>query len=318
MKKERVVIILILAICFLSVGMGIYFVISHISTPKYTNSMGLSSIPNEEGIAVVNIYGPIEMPSKNVAWSRYQDGSTYIVERLSKIKKDKRVKAVVIHINSPGGSVAATQEIYEQIKAVRKTGKKIVVSIGDIAASGGYYIATAADEIIANPGSLIGSIGVIMSIPSMEVLLTKIGVSIQTIKSGEYKDIGAINRKLTPAETKLLQEIIDNAYNQFFSAVLDGRKNLTKEELILLADGRIFIGNQALKYKLIDQLGTYDDSIKLAAQLSGIKGEPKIIREKRDPFESLLNLIDAKFNLQPLTLLQPSFESVRLEYRYRP
>ena len=202
-----------------------------------------------------------------------------VIEEIIKFRKSKSVKAIILRINSPGGAVAPSQEIYQEVKKTCKE-KTVVVSVESVAASGGYYIACAADKIIANPGTLLGSIGVILQIENIEELLKKIGLSRKVIKSGKYKDIGSMTRKMTAEEEAMLQEFSDDIYGQFIDAVVEGR-NIKREEVLKLADGRIFSGAQAIKLGLIDKLGNLQDAISITGEMVGIKGEPRTIYPKK-------------------------------------
>lgn len=196
---------------------------------------------------------------------------------LKKFGDSPSVKAIVLRIDSPGGGVVPSQEIHEAIKRVRsKNSKTIVASMGTVAASGGYYIAAATDRIMANPGTLTGSIGVIMELANLEGLLRKIGVESLVVKSGRYKDIGSPFRKMAEEDRRILQNVMDDVHRQFIEAVAEGRA-LEVGEVLTLADGRIFTGRQAKAAKLVDELGDLDDAIKLAAELAGIEGEPKVV-----------------------------------------
>jgi protease-4 len=191
------------------------------------------------------------------------------------------VKAIVLRIDSPGGGVVPSQEIYEAVKRVRdKHNKTVVASMGTVAASGGYYIAVATDRILANPGTLTGSIGVIMELANVEGLLKKIGVESLVVKSGQYKDIGSPFRKMGPEDRRILQAVMDDVHRQFIEAVAEGR-SLKVEQVRGLADGRIFTGRQAKEANLVDDLGDLAEAVKVAADLAGIEGEPKVIEPKR-------------------------------------
>jgi len=214
--------------------------------------------------------------------------SDSIIERIIKFRKSESVKAVILRINSPGGIVAPPQEIYEEVKKTREV-KKVIVSVESVAASGGYYIACAADTIVANPGTIVGSIGVMIPLENIAELLSKVGVSSTVIKSGKYKDIGSMTRAITKDEEAVLQELIDDTYNQFVDIVADGR-GLTREQVLEIADGRVFTGAQALKLGLIDKLGNLQDTIDLAADMVGIEGEPKVIYPKKKK-PSLLDFV---------------------------
>lgn len=211
-----------------------------------------------------------------------------IIEKLIKFRKNEKIKAIVLRIDSPGGAVGPAQEIYTEIKKVQRE-KKVLASIGSTAASGGYYIACAADKILANPGSITGSIGVIAETINIEELLRKIGLRPMVIKSGKHKDIGSPTRPMTEEEKKLLQEVLDNVHEQFIRAVAEGRQ-LPIEKIRPLADGRIFTGDQAKTLGLVDELGNLEDTIALAAKLVGIKGEPEVIYPEKKKF-SLLELL---------------------------
>jgi protease-4 len=202
-----------------------------------------------------------------------------IIEKIIKFRKSKNIKAIMLRINSPGGMVVPSQEIYQEVKKACRE-KKVVVSMESIAASGGYYIACAADKIVANPGTLVGSIGVILQIENIEELLSKIGLKREIVKSGKYKDIGSMTRPMTEEEEAILQGFSDNIYYQFVDAVAEGR-DMKREEVLRLADGRIFTGEQAIKLGLIDRLGNLQDAISMTGEMVGIEGEPKVIYPKK-------------------------------------
>jgi len=218
---------------------------------------------------------------------------------------------VVLRINSPGGSIGAVQEIYEEVNRLKEKGKKVVVSMGDVGASGAYYIACAADKIVANPGTITGSIGVLMSLGNMEELFRKIGIKIEVIKRGKHKDIGSLSREMTAEERRLLQGVIDDAYDQFLRVVIEGR-NLKKSKAEKLAQGQVFTGRQAKDLGLIDEIGNFQDAVRLAGKLAGIPGEPKVI-ELPKPFPGILGIFSSHFMTNPLQDLMKG-NSVRLEY----
>jgi protease-4 len=205
---------------------------------------------------------------------------------------DGGVKAIVLRVDSPGGGVGASQEIYQEVVKAKKV-KRVVASFGGVAASGGYYVACGADKIVANPGTITGSIGVVMQFANLEELLKKIGYKGYVIKSGTHKDIGSPFREMSPEEKELLQEVIDTVHQQFIKAVADGRK-LPIEKVTVIADGRIFAGEQALNLGLVDQLGNLEDTIELAAKMAGIKGKPAVVytrKRKASFFDSLTESI---------------------------
>jgi protease-4 len=200
---------------------------------------------------------------------------------LKKYGESPSVKAIVIRIDSPGGGVVPSQEIHDAIKRLRnKTNKAVIASMGTVAASGGYYIAVATDRIIANPGTLTGSIGVIMELANLEGLLKKIGVQNVVVKSGRYKDLGSPFRQMRPEDRRILQSVMDDVHRQFIEAVAEGR-SLEVEEVQPLADGRVFTGRQAKDINLVDELGDLQDAIRFAADLAGIEGEPKVVEPRK-------------------------------------
>lgn len=208
--------------------------------------------------------------------SEVSAGSEDLMEQIKEAREDDRIKVVLLRINSPGGSVPATQEVGDELEKLKKAGKKVVVSMGDVAASGGYWLAAKADRIVANPGTMTGSIGVIMETQNMQELYEKVGVDPQVIKSGQFKDIGSSSRPMTPQERQLLQTMVNDMYNQFVEVVAKGRK-MEPEQVRKLADGRIFTGRQAKELGLVDELGNYYAAIERAKVMAGIKGEPELI-----------------------------------------
>lgn len=206
--------------------------------------------------------------------------STDIVRQFKKFAKDESIKSILLRIDSPGGGVAASQEIYEIIKKTRDDGKPVIVSFGSIAASGGYLAACGSSMIVSNPGSITGSIGVIANFISWKELTDKIGIEDNTIKSGELKDAGNPFRDMNEIDKEYFQDIVNNSFEQFFKVVKEERK-IPEEKLRDIANGRVFTGEQALKLGLVDKLGTLEDAIKLAAELGGIEGEPILVRERR-------------------------------------
>ncbi|CUS35645.1 signal peptide peptidase SppA [Candidatus Nitrospira nitrificans] len=231
------------------------------------------------------------------------DSQTTVGE-LKRFSENPSIKAIVIRIDSPGGGVVPSQEIYDAVKRVRsKNNKAVIASMGSVAASGGYYIAAATDRIVANPGTLTGSIGVIMETANVEGLLQKIGVAGVVIKSGKYKDIGSPLRKMSAEERGLLQAVMDDVHKQFIEAVAEGR-SLELPAAQALADGRIFTGRQAKEAKLVDELGDLEDAIQLAAEVAGIEGEPKVIEPRRrfslrEVLDSKLSMLFPKLDVQP-------------------
>jgi protease-4 len=232
------------------------------------------------------------------------------VDEIKDYMDDSSIKAIVLRIDSPGGAVAPSQEIYSEVKKAAAK-KKVVVSMGSIAASGGYYIASAASRIVANPGTLTGSIGVIMEIPNLEGLMNKIGIKTEVIKSGKNKDIGSMFRSMKPEERQLLQGVMDDVHEQFIRAVAAGR-HMKVEDVRKIADGRVFTGEQAVKVGLVDQLGTLEDATRVAAKLAGIEGEPEVVT-KKDTL-SVFDILRGKFPKQ----ITDVFPTVQIKYQYAP
>ena len=205
--------------------------------------------------------------------------SDSLVAQLVEFRKDRRIKAILLRVDSPGGGVGPSQEIYREIRKTINT-KKVVASLGSLAASGGYYVASAADKIVANPGTLAGSIGVIMEFVQVEELLKKIGVSVEVLKTGEFKDIGSFHRKLSERDREMIRTLVFDVQRQFVDAVAQGR-NLPVEKVREIADGRILSGAQCKDLGLVDQLGNFEDAVELAKTLAGIKGEVTLVYPKK-------------------------------------
>lgn len=230
-----------------------------------------------------------------------------VVRELKAHRDNPQVKAVVLRINSPGGVVAPTQELHAAVMRLREAGKPVVASLGAVAASGGYYVAVAADKIYANPGTLTGSIGVIFQLPNLDGLMKKVGVEYVVVKSGRYKDIGNIARPMTPEERQVLQSLLDDVHAQFISAVAAGRK-LDRAQVVGFADGRVVSGAQAKDLRMIDALGGLEEALDGAATLAGIPRPPKVIgpRRKLSLMDLLRNQLDLRglAGISPLSLLK--------------
>ncbi len=239
--------------------------------------------------------------------------SRQIIADLEHMAEDPGIRAIVLRVDSPGGGAAASQEIYDYIRGVQKQGIPLVVSMGSVAASGGYYIACSADTIFANPGTLTGSIGVVMSFTNLEELFGKLGMDFEVIKSGEFKDTGSWNRQMTADERALLQETIDDIHAQFVEAVAGGR-GMEYDAVAALADGRIFSGRQALEAGLVDCLGSLEDAVKVAGRMGGIEGEPRVQEPVRRERLTLWDLLTGTAS----NLLRPEASRVGAHYIYRP
>lgn len=253
-------------------------------------------------IALIHVNGTIMSGSAPV--SPFQtDGIAYsgrVIDQLRRAQEDFNVKTILLRIDSPGGSVVGSDEIHQVLRD--EIDKPVVVSMGELAASGGYYIAASADRIMANPATFTGSIGVILTATHVEDLMDKLGIDVTIIKSGEQKDQLSPFREVTPEERALWQDIIDEAYEQFVGVVAEGR-GMPRDDVRELADGRVYTGRQALELGLIDDLGNLPDAIELAADLGGIEGEPRIIEYRRpasfwDLFTYQLTHASEPFTLQ--------------------
>ncbi len=271
-RKRDIIVGLVIAFCFV-IFLGI-MAIGFVG--MYDGGQDFLSFGDR--IAVVDIFGTIE-------------SSEDIVRQIKNYGDDNSVAAILIHLDSPGGGVAATQEIYDEIYRVRMEKDKLVVaSMTSVAASGAYYIACATDMIIANPGTLVGSIGVIMQYPVVGKLLNELGIKFETIKSGEIKDVGSPWREPTDKDRTMLQAAIDDVYEQFVEAVMDGR-DLTRDEVVEIADGSIFTGRQGLDLGLVDKLGSFEEAVRITGELAGIEGEPKTIKERPRKRMSIFDLL---------------------------
>jgi len=227
-----------------------------------------ASVVVADKVAVINIEGVI-MDAEDV------------VDQLKKYSDDSSVKAIVLRINSPGGAVVPAQEIYREVRKLRdKSGQVVVTSMGSVAASGGYYIASASDRIMANPGTLTGSIGVIMEFATAQELMNKLGIKGEVLKSGEKKDVGNFMREMTPEERAYLQGVIDDVHEQFVEAVARGRK-MKVEDVRPLADGGVYTGRQAKEVGLVDEIGDFEDAVKLAGKMGNIQGKPKVVTKEK-------------------------------------
>jgi protease-4 len=295
-NRDKFIVLVIIGVAL------VFFVISGILALVMTRTISdlpLASIGGR--IALIEVTGVIEE-------------SATVIRQLKDYEDDSSVKALVLRIDSPGGQVAPSQEIYEQLLRFKKKGKPIIVSMGSVAASGGYYIACVADTIISNPGTLTGSIGVIFSFPILQNLMDKVGIKMEVVKSGELKDVGSPSREMTPKEREMLQSVIDDTYDQFVGVVAKER-HLDKNYIKSIADGSIFTGRQAVEKGLVDRLGTLEDAVSIAGKMADLGDNPRIIKErriKRNIFIDLLgNTLGLDLDRASLLRLWPT-----LEYRY--
>jgi len=259
MKKHPILTVLLILVC-------VIIVLSVLMT-ALSGSLGRSSgIAFANKVGVIPIIGEIE-------------DSTVLLKQITDFTRDKSIKAIILRIDSPGGGVGASQEIYREIGRTREE-KPVIVSMGGMAASGGFYIAVAGDKIVANPGTLTGSIGVIMQYYQYRELAEKIGFRREVIKSGEFKDIGNPDRDLTDKDREILNAVVSDIQSQFVKAVATGR-NLPVEKVREIADGRVFTGAMAKEWGLVDELGNFEDAVTLTKKLAGIDGEVNLVYPQR-------------------------------------
>ncbi len=302
MKTDRIIMLVFTAFMAMAVVVGIVLAFKPASSRKPAKEAsgeekkkfgGLFDAlgPSKEGIAVVKVYGVIETETTESMFGMPTGGADYVVKKIGRFRKNKLVKGILLRVNSPGGTVAASQEILAAIKQAKKDGKKVFVSMGDLAASGGYYIACHADKIYADPGTLTGSIGVLIGNLNLTELAKKIGVNMNYIKSGEHKDILSPWRDMTEEEKELLQVTVMDVYEQFVQEVSTGR-DIPMDQVKPLADGRIFTGRQAKELKLVDEIGGFQDALKDLANLVGLKGEPVVIKDYENMWDDMMEKFD--------------------------
>jgi protease-4 len=284
-------------VALITIGVGVGIVVLFIGTVwVFMATLGEDGLPTGgPKVAVVEIEGIIV------------DGAAAVRE-LREHADNPSIKAVVLRVNSPGGVVAPTQEIFAAIQRARKAGKPVVASLGAVAASGGYYVAVAADRIYANPGTLTGSIGVVMQLANLEGLLKKVGVDYVVVKAGAYKDVGNFARTMSPEERKMLQALLDDVYSQFVEAVSEGR-GLEKKDVLAFAEGRIYSGQQALALKMVDELGGFEEAVEAAGKLANISGRPKLVYPRKK--FSFRDLMESRLGLAGIGPLLPALSGIR-------
>jgi protease-4 len=298
MKKSRtgpaILFIVFLAVGFIIIAAGLAIILN-----TNEGSTGLSEI-FEAGnrVGVVQLEGTIVT-------------SDTILKQLRKLRKKSSVKAIVIRINSPGGTVAPAQEIYREIVKTKRK-KPVVASMETVGASAAYYVASSANTVVCSQGTITGSIGVIMMLPQIRKIIEKIGVDVNVIKAGKYKDIGSAVRPLTEDERNILQTFAKEIHEQFISDVAAGRKGkIDRDKLVAIADGRFFTGEKAKEFGLVDEIGNFYDAVKIAGKLGGIKGEPELVYPKKkwdsyldlflDSCANTINKIGDRMRLMPMT-----------------
>ncbi len=288
----------------LALSFGVVAVIvAAFAAAVYLLGESTSSVLSSDKIGVVVVRGVIADPAPTL-------------KALHKFRKDKDVRAILLRVDSPGGGVGASQEIFREIQRVKKV-KPVVCSMGGVAASGGLYISVPCTKVVANPGTITGSIGVILTIPDLKQLFTKIGIRMQVVKSGALKATGQIDRPLSEAERAMLQKLSTDIYEQFVEHVASSRK-IPVEKVRAFANGGVFSGKEAVELGLVDELGNFMDAVTLAAKLAGIKGEPQLV----NPQEDFQGLIERMLRDESRALVQGIMDGLQtagsLQYLYRP
>ncbi|MGD9401745.1 MAG: signal peptide peptidase SppA [bacterium] len=283
---------------------GIVFIAAAIAFFIVLTAGGLLPEGRGGGLSLGKKVGLIEITGTIIEPTEY-------VGQITDFGEDSSIRALVVRVESPGGGVAASQEIYEALRNVRDSGTPVIVSMGGIAASGGYYVACGADSILANPGTLTGSIGVIMNFPMARELMRKVGLEWEVLKTGEFKDTGSFARPMTDRERALLEEILFDVYDQFVS-VVSTERNMTVDEVKKIADGSVYTGRQALEMGLVDRLGGLRDAIDLAADMGGISGKPTVVKPRKDLW-TIWDLIEELVG----TASRMANSSASLEYSFR-
>lgn len=296
MRKHPVIFGMLILLVF-GVALYIFFYKAGLSTGK---SGGFSL---RDKIGVVLVEGIIS-------------DSIEIAEQLDEFGRDDSIVAVVLRVNSPGGGVAASQEIYDAVIELKKT-KKVVASLGSIAASGGLLVASAADKIVANPGTITGSISAIMHFANFQELFKKVGVKSAVVKSGQYKDIGSPFRDMTPEEKVIVQDLVDDIYNQFIDVITKERK-LPREKVVEIADGRVFSGRKAKELGLVDYLGDMATAAKLASKLAGKEGKYDLVYPQKKRLSILDYLVDEASSKIGSSLKEQMETKGVLSYLYYP
>jgi protease IV len=263
MSRKTIVVLVVIAAALFAVMTGLF--LTFLVAGSGSDVSGLKTW--NKGLGYIEIKGTIV-------------DATETVRQLKSLEHNPLVKGILIRVDSPGGVVTPSHEIYEEIRRVRDGGTPIIVSMGTLAASGGYYVSAPASLIVANPQTLTGSIGVIMEFPVLKGVMDKIGVKVEVVKSRVHKDIGSPFRDMTDQDRELLQSVVTDAYDQFVS-IVSTERHIPEDSVRAFADGRIMTGRQALALGLVDTLGTFEDAKRIAASFCGIKGEPRLIRPNR-------------------------------------
>ncbi|MGH7397815.1 MAG: signal peptide peptidase SppA [Candidatus Rokuibacteriota bacterium] len=289
-------------VALIALGAGVGVLVLFVATVWLLLALSDDGLPGGAKVAVVEVEGVIGL---GVDGGLDTDA---IIRTLGEYRDDPAVRAVVLRIDSPGGVVAPTQEIFTAVRRLREANKPVVASLGSVAASGGYYVAVSADRIFASPGTLTGSIGVVMQLANVEGLLKKVGVEYVVVKAGTYKDVGNFARAMTPEERRILQSLLDDIYDQFIAAVAEGR-GLELQAVRAFAEGRIYSGRQAQGLKMVDELGGLEDAIEAAAKMAGLPPNPKVVYPRRK--FSLRDLLRNEWGLGPVSRMLPTLSTLR-------
>jgi protease-4 len=293
MDRSRLILGITLVFSFLSVLLGIATIATQTTSSRYSKSTGsgISGILGSKEVRAVLIRIEGEIHSGESTYT--STGAESILRELREIEEDNSVKGILIEINSPGGTVAASQEIYQSLMRLRKS-KKIVVSMKDLAASGGYYIAASADHIFAQNGTITGSIGVIAMVPNVKGLMEKYGVEMKTYKAGKYKDMMSMFRPSTLEEDILVDKLLKDTYTQFIEDIAKGR-NKAVSTIEDLAEGKIYSGQDAFRSKLVDDIGGRREAHNKLSELCQYEGEIPLIEKEQSPFDRIMKGLGGSF-----------------------
>lgn len=327
-KRELIIVVILIGLCLFSTVIGLLSLnksSDDLNSKEEAKTEILSNLTGiQDHIAMIALEGPIfdGVPKKN-PFAINTDAVSCKLE-LDKALEEKKTKAVLIRANSPGGTVAASQELYEAIIKLKKAKKPVVISMGDVCASGCYYLASAADAIVANKGTLTGSIGVISQGVNYMSLMEKIGLKDQTFKAGEFKDLGSGQRMMTEKEKQIYQSLLDNSYDQFLSDIESGR-GIDRAKLEQIAQGLIYTGDQALTVNLVDHIGTLNDAKEITKKILEEKYEYKKAKDlkfkktwDKNELSSLDTLFGIKFKLPDFKALIPSNVMKIQSHKFQP
>ena len=308
-KKENIIISLLTFLFILSIFTALSNKKKPLSPTTDTHGSSIPFTGNKKGIAVIELYGPIAFSdTSNVL---FPNGADLILKQIKLIEDDKNIKGILLKINSPGGTVGASQEIYSALlKCKEKRQFPIVAQIGDVGASGAYYVSLAADQVFANPGSLVGSIGVILGNLNVKELANDNGVYQQIYKGGKYKDILSMWRTPTTEEENLLLNLVENVHEQFKSDLVNAR-NISNTDLVKVAEGQIFTGTLALNLNLIDQLGSFQDAAAFIGNETGLGDDPNLISKTKSAFYDVASIFTMSLKN---SLFNSNFDNYKLTY----